>query len=392
MPHYQHLIVGGGMTADAAIRGIREIDAGGSIGLIGSEPHPPYNRPPLSKGLWKGKSVETIWRNTQKLDADLHLGRTVRSLDVKEKHIQDDRGADYTFEKLLLATGGAPRRLSFGGDRIIYYRTFDDYQALRGLTERGRRFAVIGAGFIGSEIAAALTMNKKDAVMLLRAPGIGTRILPNGLTRYLSTYYRDQGVEVLEGEVAAGLEPAGEQLMLSTQSGRQFRVDGVVAGVGIEPNTALARAAGLTVQDGIVVDEFLRTSHPDIYAAGDVARFHNPALDQSLRVEHEDNANTMGKAAGRNMAGGGDPYHVLPYFYSDLFDLGYEAVGDTDPRLQVVEDWQEPYHKGVVYYMKDRRVRGVLLWNVWDQVDNARTLIAEPGPFNPGDLRGRLPA
>ncbi|MBI3976435.1 MAG: FAD-dependent oxidoreductase [Armatimonadetes bacterium] len=392
MARYRYLIVGGGMTADAAIRGIREVDAGGSIGLIGSEPHPPYNRPPLSKGLWKGKSVETIWRKTQKLDADLHLGRTVGSLDATQKRVQDDRGADYTFEKLLLATGGTPRRLSFGGDRIIYYRTFDDYQALRGLTERGQRFAVIGAGFIGSEIAAALAMNKKDAVMLLRAPGIGTRTFPDGLSRYLSAYYRDQGVEVLEGEVAAGLEPAGELVMLSTQSGKQFRVDGVVAGVGIEPNTVLARSVGLTVQDGIVVDEFLRTSHPDIYAAGDVAQFYNPVLDQTLRVEHEDNANTMGKAAGRNMAGASDPYHHLPYFYSDLFDLGYEAVGDTDPRLQAVEDWQEPYHKGVVYYMKDRRVRGVLLWNVWDQVDNARTLIAEPGPFNPGDLRGRLPA
>ena len=138
--------------------------------------------------------------------------------------------------------------------------------------------------------------------------------------------------------------------------------------------------------------EFLRTSHPDIFAAGDVASFSNPALGRVLRVEHEDNANTMGKVAGRNMAGANELYHHLPFFYSDLFDLGYEAVGDTDPRLDMVEDWQEPYHKGVVYYLREHRVKGVLLWNVWDQVPQARQLIGELGPFRPDDLRGRLPA
>src|SRR5205814_10698378 len=165
-----------------------------------------------------------------------------------------------------------------------------------------------------------------------------------------------------------------------------------LAGLGIVPGVELAEQAGLRVDNGIVVDEACRTSQIDIYAAGDVANFTNPALRARLRVEHEDNANTMGRTAGLNMAGRATPYHHLPFFYSDLFELGYEAVGDVDARLETVADWKEAFHEGVVYYMKDGRVRGVLLWNTWGQVDHARALIAEPGPFKPQGLKGRLPA
>ncbi len=169
-------------------------------------------------------------------------------------------------------------------------------------------------------------------------------------------------------------------------------VDAVVAGIGIEPNIELAESIGLTTDNGVVVDEFLRTSNPDIYAAGDVAAFYNPALGKRMRVEHEDNANSMGRLAGRNMAGMIEPYDHLPFFYSDMFELGYEAVGEVDSRLETFADWKRPNEEGVVYYLKDGRVRGVLLWNVWEQVEAARKLIAAPGPFNPENLKGRLPA
>jgi NADPH-dependent 2,4-dienoyl-CoA reductase/sulfur reductase-like enzyme len=164
-----------------------------------------------------------------------------------------------------------------------------------------------------------------------------------------------------------------------------------VAGIGIAPNLGLAKEAGLAVNTGILVNEFLRTSQPDIYAAGDVAEYYDHTLGVRRRVEHEDNANTMGRLAGRAMAGDAEPFWHLPFFYSDLFELGYEAVGEVDARLETVADWREPYHEGVVYYMQAGRVRGVLLWNVWGQVDAARHLIAEPGPFQPADLIGRLP-
>ncbi len=392
MPHYPYLIVGGGMTAAAAVQGIRAIDRSSAIGMIGLDPHPPYQRPPLSKGLWKGMPLESVGIDLAQQAVDLYLGRTAQVLDPARKRVIDDQGTDFTFDKLLLATGGTPRRFPWGGDDVIYYRTLDDYRRLRALTEQGQRFAVIGGGFIGSEIAAALAMNGNDVVMLFPGAGIGAHIFGPDLSAFLNTYYRQHGVEVWPGETARGLERRAGQLALQTASGQELLVDGVVAGIGIEPNIALAQAAGLEVNNGIVVDAMLRTSHPDIYAAGDVASFVNPALGTRLRVEHEDNANTMGRQAGQNMAGDHAPYEHLPFFYSDLFDLGYEAVGELDARLEMVADWKDPFHTGVVYYLRDGRVRGVLLWNVWEQVDAARRLIAAPGPLRASDLIGHLPA
>ena len=390
--HYTYLIVGGGMAGDSAVRGIREVDERGTIGMLCAEGHHPYNRPPLTKGLWKGQPEEQIWRGTIALGAEIHMRHRVVSLDRARRAVTDKRGETFTYDSLLLATGGAPKRLPFGEDDITYFRTFDDYRRLREQSARAGRFVVLGGGFIGSEIAAALALNGREVTMVFPEAGIGGRIFPAGLSGFLTGYYRDKGVDVRPGEVAAGLNRRGETEVLRTQSGAEISGDGVIAGLGITPNADLANAAGLTVDDGIVVDELLRTTTPEIFAAGDVASFYNPALGHRLRVEHEDAANTMGQTAGRNMAGRQEPYHHLPFFYSDLFDLGYEAVGELDSALQTVEDWKEPFREGVVYYLDDGRVRGVLLWNVWDQVGNARILIAEPGPFRPQDLKGRLPA
>jgi len=391
MPHYKYLIVGGGMTADAALNGIREADSGGSVGLIGAEQDKPYNRPPLSKGLWKGEVLDGIWRGTGKQNVTLHLGRKAQSLDRAKKTITDDQGSTYNFEKVLLATGATPRRLPFDDESIIYYRTLEDYRNLRTLAESGKRFAVIGGGFIGWEIAAALAMNGREVVMLFPEEAIGAYIYPLDLARFLSDYYRQKGVNVVPGTKIVAVEKKGQGTDVKTEGRGEFQVDAVVAGIGVTPNVELAQSAGLQVDNGIVVDELLRTSDPDIYAAGDVANFRNPALGKRLRVEHEDNANTMGRAAGMSMAGKGSPYHHLPFFYSDLFDLGYEAAGELDSRLETFADWKDPHREGVVYYLRDGRVRGVLLWNVWGQVDAARELIAEPGPFRAADLKGRLP-
>lgn len=391
MAHYNYLIIGGGMTGDSAIQGIREVDSKGTIGLFSAEPEVPYDRPPLTKGLWtKGKPLDSVKRKTDQQKADLHLGRRVTSVDVKGKQIADDTGNVHTFDKLLLATGGRPRRLPFGGEEIIYFRTLADYRRLRDLTRTDKRFAVIGGGFIGSEIAAALAMNDRQVTMIFPETGIGARAYPRDLSDSLNDYYRSKGVTVLAGQSVKGLDVRDRQLALTTEDQKEVLVDGVVAGIGIEPDVELARSAGLDIDNGIVVDEFLRTSAADVYAAGDVACFYNPALDKRIRVEHEDNANTMGKQAGRNMAGADEPYHHLPYFYSDLFDLGYEAVGELDSRLETVSDWQEPFKKGVVYYLKSGRVQGVLLWNVWEHVAAARQLIASKGPFKAADLKDRL--
>ncbi|MGH7986322.1 MAG: NAD(P)/FAD-dependent oxidoreductase [Candidatus Binataceae bacterium] len=393
MPSYKYLIVGGGMTADAAVRGIREIDASGSIGIVSAEPSPPYDRPPLTKALWKGKPFESIWRKTEEVaNATLHLRTTITRIDVGNRYAANDgTGLSYSYDKLLLATGGTPRRLPFGNGSIIYFRTLEDYQKLRSLAEKGDRFAIIGGGFIGSEIAAALRMNDKQVTMVFPEDGICARLFPSDLAKFVTDFYRQKGVDVLQGKSVNGVEAEKNRMRVHITDARPIDVDGVVAGLGIVPNLQLITDTGLEVSDGIAVDEFLRTSQADIYAAGDVAAFRNPALGKRIRVEHEDNANTMGRIAGRNMAGASDHYDHLPSFYSDMFELGYEAVGELDARLQTVSKWKEPFREGIVYYLREGRIRGVLLWNVWEKVDDARAAIAQARSFTTAELDSLIP-
>jgi len=392
MERYKYLIVGGGMTADAAVRGIRELDSTGSIGLISAETAGPYDRPPLSKGLWKGKALESIWRKTAEVaGVRLHLATTAARIDVAERQVVDGAGSGYSYEKLLLATGGSPRHLPFGEGSIIYFRTLEDYQRLHALAQERDRFAVIGGGFIGSEIAAALAMNGKHVVMAFPEVGIGALAYLVDLSHAVTQLYRDKGVEVFTGASVEGLEQDQSGPSLHLSGHQMVRVDAVVAGIGIVPNIDLAKDANLEVSGGIVVDEFLQTTAPNVYAAGDVARFFNPALNERIRVEHEDNTNAMGRLAGRNMAGAAERYTHLPFFYSDLFEVGYEAVGELDPRLETVSKWKEPYREGIVYYLRAGRVRGVLLWNVWERVESARALISSARTFTSVDLDSAIP-
>lgn len=390
---HDYLIVGAGMAADAAAKAIREVDGSANVGIVGAESSAPYQRPPLSKALWKDdKSPADIDLATAESGATLHLGRRIEALDRVAHVARDDRGDSYRYRRLLLATGATSRRLPLeGGERIIHFRTLADYQALRGFAQPGAVIAVIGGGFIGCELAASLAALGCKVTVLFPGKALGAGRYPDGLANYLNEYYRSHGVEVRSGVQVAGSNPTEDGVELRLSDGSVLRAEAAVAGIGVTPNTGLAEQAGLAVDNGIVVDTHLRSTDPDIWAAGDVANFYSSALDRRLRVEHEDAAVSMGRLAGRVMAGVAGEYSALPFFYSDLFDLGYEAVGLLDTRLDVVEDWKEPHREGVVYYLEAGRVRGVLLWNVWDQVDAARELIAELGPFDATSLRGRLP-
>ena len=387
---FDYVIIGAGMAGEAAAQALREADGKAGIGMLGAESHPPYDRPPLSKALWKDGKEADIWRPIDKARATVTLQRSATQIDRAAHVVHDDKGDTWKYRKLLIATGGTPRRLP-GGDGFIYYRTFDDYRRLRAATKPGAHIAVIGGGFIGSEIAAAMAMNDCKVTMLFPDATIGARVYPKGLADSVTAYYREKGVDVRAGARVEGGSADGKGARLKLADGSTLVADAVVAGLGITPNVQLAEAAGLKVENGIVVNEHLQTSDPDIYAAGDVAAFPAPALGRRMRVEHENAANTMGARAGKCMAGQDAPYDELPFFYSDLFDLGYEAVGTLDARLETVEQWVTPFREGVVYYLEAGRVRGVLLWNTWDQVAAARKLIAEAGPFNAGNVRGRLP-
>ncbi|MFW9999749.1 MAG: NAD(P)/FAD-dependent oxidoreductase [Candidatus Hodarchaeota archaeon] len=392
--NYKYVIIGGGMTADAAVHSIRDNDTKGTIGLISSEDDPPYARPPLSKALWTGdEELEDIDLGTSEIDLTMHLSRMVTKIDRSNKEAIDEQGNTYSYEKLLIATGGIPRTIPTIEEKgIIYYRTLSDYKNLKKLVEQNKTFGVIGGGFIGSEIAAAIKIYKSDAevTMIFPETGICALIFPRTLSNHINDYYRENGITVITDDLVTKIKKQDKAYLVETRSGKKLKFDTVIAGLGIKPNVKLAEEANLEVKDGIVVNEYLRTNDPDIYAAGDVAIYHNHALDKYIRVEHEDNALMMGEIAGQNMSGKLNPFDHLSLFYSDLFELSYEAVGILDSKLEMVEDWKEPLEEGLIYYLKEGKVQGVLLWNVWEKVDEARELIAEPGPFSKDDLMGRI--
>ncbi len=389
MKKYQYLIIGGGMTGSSAVMGIREVDQTGTIAMFSRDHYGPYNRPPLSKSLWGKGKVEDIFRPMDKYNLDLFLEDKIVALNPGEKWVESQNDERFGYDKLLLATGGHPIQLKDLPEGVIYFRTLSDYEKLRKAAEIGQDFCVIGAGFIGSEIAAALNKQGKSVTMIFPESGIAGRIFPDDLSLHMNQYYQGKGVKVLAGNLVNAVEKQGEKFSVQFADQRTGETskadfDGVVVGVGIRPNIYLAEEAGLTVDNGIIVNDYLQTSDPDIYAAGDVANFYNPALGKRTRVEHEDNANTMGMAAGRNMAGAKQPYTHFPFFYSDLFDMGYEALGELHKDAKIVEDWIEPFEKGAVVYLEEDRVRGAIFWNLWGKIDLGREVIAG-GESYPGE-------
>jgi NADPH-dependent 2,4-dienoyl-CoA reductase/sulfur reductase-like enzyme len=378
MDSTRYLIVGGGMTAAAAVDGIRAHDVDGAIVLVGAEAHPPYKRPPLTKKLWSGGDEDSVWYSN--LDGvDVRLGKRIVGIDPEARRATDGEGNELAYERVLIATGGTPRRLGGGDGSVVYYRTLDDYRLVRSRATDGAKIVVIGGGFIGSELAASLTGTGASVTMVVPETAIAGRLLPPGLGAFVTGYYRDKGVVVLTEQTVASVE--GTTVTLG--SGRTLEGDVVVGGLGIVPSVELAEAAGFEVDNGIVVDEYGRVGgRDDVFAAGDVAAFPSAALGRRMRVEHEDHAKTHGRAVGANMAGANEPYTHLPFFYSDMFDLGYEAVGEVDSRLATVEAWEVPNRKGVVTYVDDeRRPRGVLLWDTWGKIDEARELIRTGAPL-----------
>ena len=376
MRRCRYLIVGGGPAADAAVRGIREKDPLGSIFVVSEENDPPYNRPFLSKSLWRGSRLETIWRHTQGRGVTLCLGTRIALIDPPRRRAFDDKGTTYCYKKLLLATGGSPRRLGEADPSVIYFRHLCDFRRAWKSAAEQARFAVIGGGLLGPELAASLAMNGRQVSLVTSGTCIGARIYPRPLANFLNVYFRRRGVDLLIEQRVEAVERRSNELLLRTNRNNNFSADVVIVAIGIEPNLELASRAGLRVGNGIIVDEGLRTSDPYIFAAGDVANFPSRALHRRLRCEHADSAESMGRLAGRNMAGGFEPYRYLPSFSSDLFDLSYEAVGEIDSTLEIIADWEQRFIKGIVYYVRAGRVRGVMFWNTPGLTDAARELIS----------------
>lgn len=393
MKRYDYLIVGGGMAGDAAIGGIRAVDKSGMIAIISDERFLPYKRPPLSKGLWKQEPMEEAFlrRDFQALNVDYYLTTRIKEIDANQKQLVSADGLIFGYDKLLLATGGKPRRLAWDTNQdVLYYRTMDDYVSLKQQLKTNSRVAIVGGGFIGAEMAQALAGKERTITMVFPEPHLMSHVFPEGLSLFLEQYYRERGVVMHSGDEVIALEKKSGKYILTTRQGRLVEADIVLGGIGLELETTLAEGAGIQVNRGIVVDDRLMTSAESIYAAGDVAEFYSPALAQHIQVEHEDNSVVQGRMAGMNMAGRNKEYHHLPFFYSDMFDLGYEAIGLVRSQFEMVEDWVDLYRRGVVYYRQDGKIVGVLNWNVWDRIDQAEELIARKETIAIESLKGLI--
>ncbi len=392
--HFDYLIVGGGMVADTAARGIREIDSDGSIGILSDDVDEPYTRPALSKKLWTDE--EFTWEKVplgtaEDTGADVRLRTRATAIRPDEKEV-DAGDETFSFGKLLLATGGKPVALPIedhsDGERALSFRTAEDYRRLRALAKDVDRIAVVGGGYIGSELAAALVQNGVDTVLIHTGAVLGDAVFPAALAERFEKLFRDAGVEIVAGSKVAGGRADAEGVRLELENGDEVHADAVVSGLGIDVATDLAEKAGLSVEDGVVVDAQLRTSSDHVWAAGDVANYPDRLLGRR-RVEHVDNANEQGKAAGRNLAGAAEAYTHTPYYYSAVFGIRYEAVGTLDSSLETVEDGIDA-DRSVVYYLNEGRVVGVLLWNVEDARDAARAVLADADTLTRDDLAGRI--
>jgi 3-phenylpropionate/trans-cinnamate dioxygenase ferredoxin reductase component len=395
---FKYIVVGAGLAGCGGALGIRTRDAAGSLLLTGNEKYLPYDRPPLTKKLWFGKKkVEEIFVHEKQWFIDNHievkLDATAVRLDAANKTITFKDGSNYQYEKLLLATGGAPRRLNIEGDRleeIYYYRYLDDFLRLKSKVSSGTKALVIGGGFIGSEIGAALNINKADVIMLVKEAYLAERIFPKALGNAIQNDYVRRGIKIFTEDMPVSIVRRGKNLMTRTRNGKEITSEVIIAGIGIEPEVQLAKSAGLAVENGVVVNEYLQSSSPDVYAAGDNAYFPYEVFGKNMRVEHWDNAINAGKTAGMNMAGAHTAYTYMPYFFSDLFDFGYEAVGMISSKLETVTEWQKENDTGVVYYLEEGKIRGAMMCNVWNKVDAARELIKSNRRLTAAELQGAI--
>ena len=340
----KYLVIGGGLAASEAAKQLRSSDPQGTINLVSDELHVPYDRPPLSKEFLRGEKVSTDLlfdpeSYFQDHQISLRLGVAVHGLDPATKTVSLANGEAIVFEKALLATGGRPVRLALSGSELSgvhYLRTLEDSAAIATWAGQGKRAVVIGAGFIGMEVAASLTQRGVHVTVIEAQPHIWPRFVDAALAVTFQNFCTAKGVAFHTNDTVLEVRGTGRVSSVKTQSGKEFPCDLVCIGAGIVPNVELAQQAGLAVDNGVVVNEYLQSSHSDIYAAGDVANYPDPFFNKRRRVEHWGHAEYCGQLAGQNMAGGQSPYGLLTYVWSDIFDLHLEFAGDENEHDQIL--------------------------------------------------------
>ncbi|HEX5166998.1 MAG TPA: FAD-dependent oxidoreductase [Thermomicrobiales bacterium] len=380
----QTIVIAGASVAGAqAAATLRSEGFAGRIVLAGAEPEPPYERPPLSKGFLQGSVSEdefalheTGWYAEQAID--MRLGTRATSLDITDRTITLDSGETFAYDQLLIATGATPRRLAApGGDLpgVHYLRTLADARLIRERLAAAQRVVVVGMGFIGAEIAAVARQAGKDVVALEAGELPMLAALGKEAASRMAWVHRQHGVDLRLDDGVIAFEGSGRVERVVTASESTIESDLVIVGIGVTPATGWLDGSGVTIERGVLVDEFCRTNIPDIYAAGDVARSWHPAYGEHLLVEHFDNAGNQGALAAKNMLGANEPYAPLPYFWSDQYDLSLQFAGHNAGHDQVVTRGAVESGSWSAFYLREGRFVAALSVNRFKDFSAARRLL-----------------
>jgi NADPH-dependent 2,4-dienoyl-CoA reductase/sulfur reductase-like enzyme len=371
------VIVGGGLASARAIKSYREAGGGDAITLVSSDNRLPYHRPPLSKKFLRGESEaddalvesDAFYREHE---VDVRLETRATALRPAEREVDLD-GSKLEYDRLLIATGASPRRLSTrGSDRegVFTLRTVDDSSAIRDAARGARQAAVIGAGFIGMEVAASMAHLGLEVTLIHRGEGLFEVLRARQLAQFLSELYGRRGVELVLGDEVAEFGGRERLDAVVTKRGRTVQADLAVVGIGVRPNTDWLEASGLELDNGIVVNERYETNAPDVYAVGDVARFYDPVFERQRRIEHWSNANHQGADVGRLLAGGDGGYDVVSTFFSEVFGITFKVFGDVDHFDEIVFRGALEDERAVGFYLKGDRLVACLLVGQDEEAEN----------------------
>ena len=390
------VVVGGGLAGAKAVEGARAAGYAGRVLLVGEEAHLPYERPPLSKGVLRGEAEPSTTEVAG--DAfigehavDMITGTAASGIDLAGRRVllDGESGGSLPFDALVLATGATPRRLAISGaelEGVHYLRTLDQAEALGKAIRSAGRVAVIGAGWIGSEVAASARQMGAEVVMIDPGEVPLQRVLGNRIGATFAELHRENGVVLRMGRQVRELQGGNRVESVVLDDGRVETADVVVVGIGVEPASAIAAAAGLGVDNGIVVDQWLRTTAEGVYAAGDVANAFHPHYEKHLRVEHWSNAVHQGTAAGHNAVGDRQVYERLPYFFSDQFDLGMEYVGLAGDGDEVVIRGDLAKREFIAWWHRNGSVTAAMNVNIWDVADDLRAIVGSKERIDPARL------
>jgi len=377
------VIAGASLAGAKAAETLRSEGFDGRVVLIGAEDERPYERPPLSKEYLRGEAGrEKVYVHDEgfyaEREIDLRLGRTVTGLETSARRVTLDDGEQLPYDRLLLATGAEPRRLSIPGgelEGVHYLRSVGDSDALRERLDRGGSVVVVGAGWIGSEVAASARQRGLDVTVVEPMSVPLERVLGPELGAVYRDIHADHGVRMLLGTGVEAFEGGGAVERVRTGDGNALECDFVVVGVGVQPRSSLATAADLPVDDGVLVDQFLQTSVRGVFAAGDVANAWHPFFRDRIRVEHWANALSQGPAAARNMLGGAEPYETIPYFFSDQYEVGMEYAGHAPRWDRVVLRGDPATREFIAFWLVEDRVVAGMNVGIWDVTDDIQRLI-----------------